>query len=127
MPRVDPPNELVLDNNREANFIKFRSRWKSFFVLSRLSDESEEYQRALLLYTAGADAARVVESSEPYATSQTCETILTVLEQYCVGERNIIHERYKFNSRSQLQETFDAFYADLRSLLDRCQLDYKPR
>ena len=70
MPRVDPPNELVLDNNREANFIKFRSRWKSFSVLSRLSDESEEYQRALLLYTAGADAARVVESLEPYATSQ---------------------------------------------------------
>ena len=127
MPNIDPPSELILDNDREINFIKFRSRWQSYYVLSRLSNESEEFQRALLLYTAGSDATRVVESSELYANNQSCETILRVLEQYCVGERNIIHERYKFNSRSQLPgETFDAFYADLRSLLNKCHINYRP-
>ena len=128
MPRIDPPGELILDAHREGNFRKFKSRWRSFYVLARLSDEDEDYQRALLLYTMGAEAANVVESSEQYGVDQSCDTILTVLEQFCVGEKNVIHERYKFNSRSQLPgETFDAFYSELRLLANRCGFNYRPR
>ena len=62
-PRVDPPGELVLDSNREVNFGKFRSRWQSYYILSRLDQEADDHQTALLMYTMDADAATAVESS----------------------------------------------------------------
>jgi transposase InsO family protein len=126
-PRIEPPNELVLNSERELSFRRFKSRWDSYYILSRLSEETVDYQRALLLYTLGDSAACVVENSDKYATDKSLKTILTVLEQYCVGERNVVHERFKFNIRSQLaDETFDAFYADLRSLADKCSFNYRP-
>ena len=53
MPRIDPPTELLLDNNKEANFRAFKAKWRSYYVLSRLGGEEVEYQRELLKYTAG--------------------------------------------------------------------------
>ncbi|XP_067933332.1 uncharacterized protein [Watersipora subatra] len=126
-PRIEPPGEIVLDCERELNFRRFKSRWQSYYILSRLSEEKEDYQRALLLYTIGDNAARVVENSDKYTTDQSLNTILDILEQYCIGDRNIVHERYKFNVRNQLpNEPFDAFYADLRSLADKCAYNYRP-
>lgn len=127
IPRVAPPGELVLDSDRESNYQTFASRWDSYYVLSRLKDEEEEYQRALLLYTMGADAAKVVSSSEKFKDAKTCKLILEILQQYCVGEKNVIQERYTFNTRAQLPgESFDAFYAELRSLAKKCSFDYRP-
>jgi len=38
-----------------------------------------------------------------------------------------VHERYKFNTRCQLQgENFDAFYSELRALADKCGFNYRP-
>ena len=126
-PRIEPPGEIVLDCERESNFRRFKSRWESYYILSRLGDEEVDYQRALLMYTMGDNAARVVESSDRYRTDRSLDAILEVLEQYCIGETNVVHERYKFNIRNQLpNETFDAFYTDLRSLVDKCGFNYRP-
>ena len=125
-PRIEPPGELVLNSERELNYTRFVSRWDSYYILSRLSEESEEYQRALLLYTVGPDASRVVESSASYQTDKSLKTILEVLRLYCVGERNVVHERYQFNTRIQKAgESFDAFYTELRTLVDRCAFNYR--
>jgi hypothetical protein len=89
--------------------------------LSRLEQEADEYQSNLLLYTAGAEAARIVEASAQYAVDKSCTSILAILEQYCIGEKNVIHERYMFNTRVQLAgESFDTFYSELRALAGRC-------
>ena len=128
MPRINPPSELHINSTKEDNFVRFKSRWQSFYVLSRLDRESQEYQCVLLLYTAGSDASRVVESSERYQEEKTCQAILGILQQYCVGDRYAIHERYKFKTRSQLTgETFDSFYTDLRALANKCAFDYRPK
>ncbi|XP_067939953.1 uncharacterized protein [Watersipora subatra] len=51
---------------------------------------------------------------------------VTVQQQYCIGERNVVHERYKFNVQNQLlDESFDTFYAELRALGDRCSYNYR--
>lgn len=124
-PRIEPPGELVLNNDRELNFDRFLSRWKPYYILSRLSEEPVEYQTALLLYTVGADAAKVVLNSAKCQADKSLKSILEILKQYCVGERNIVHERYRFNTRVQQPgEQFDAFYSELRSLADRCAYDY---
>ena len=63
IPRVDPPAELVLSGDRESNLKTLKSRWNAFRVLTRLNEEAAEYQQALLIYTAGSEAANVIESS----------------------------------------------------------------
>ena len=130
MPRIDPPTELLLDNNKEANFRAFKAKWRSYYVLSRLGGEEVEYQRELLKYTAGTEACRIIDSSARYAAAEeanrNCDLILEILEQYCIGERNTIHERYKFHTRTQLPgESFDAFYTELRTLTGGCLFNYR--
>lgn len=45
----------------------------------------------------------------------------------CVGETNVVHEWYKFNTRTQVPgDTFDAFYSELCTLADKCAFDYLP-
>lgn len=130
MPRIDPPAELILDSNKEANFRTFKAKWRSYYVLSRLGGEELEYQRELLLYTAGTEASKIIDNSARYAgtgdVDKTCDLVLEILEQYCIGERNTIHERYKFNTRTQLPgESFDAFYTELRTLASSCLFNYR--
>ena len=123
-PRIEPLGEIVLNSDRE-NYTRLASRWRSYYVLSRLAQEPIEYQRALLLYTNGADAATVVGNSARYRIDESLELILDILRQYCVGERNVVHKRYRFNTRVQQPgESFDAFYSKLRALAERCSFDY---
>ena len=123
-PRIEPLGEIVLNSDRE-NYTRLASRWRSYYVLSRLAQEPIEYQRALLLYTNGADAATVVGNSARYRIDESLELILDILRQYCVGERNVVHKRYRFNTRVQQPgESFDAFYSELGALAERCSFDY---
>lgn len=101
-PRIVPPSELKLDSDTESNFTMFKRRCESYYVLSQLGDESDEYQRALLLYSMGSDVRRVVESSTSFQTEKSCTAILKISKQFCVGEKNVIQDRYLFNTRSQL-------------------------
>ena len=87
-----------------------------------MSAETDEYRRVLLLYVLGDNGSRVVESSERYRTDKSLDAILNILEQYCIGESNVVHERYKSNSRNQ---AFDTFYTEIKSLAARCSFTYR--
>ena len=50
MPRIDPPKSIDLSRNREESFKLFISQWRNYSILTRLEEESEDYQVALLLY-----------------------------------------------------------------------------
>ena len=58
-PRIDPPKSIDLSRNREENFKLYRSQWMNFSTLTRLNEETEEYQIALLLYTVGDSCAKI--------------------------------------------------------------------
>lgn len=44
-PRIKPSGEIVLKSESELNFRRFNSKWQSFYILSRLSEETVEYQK----------------------------------------------------------------------------------
>ena len=47
--------------------------------------------------------------------------ILELWNSYCIGETNIIYERYKFNNRNQdLNESIDTYASALRALASTC-------
>ena len=120
-PSIDPPGAIDLSTDKEENFRHFVSRWKTFSVLTELDKRDQQYQTALLKYCVGVDCVKVVESDIGYDDSKSVKDILDILEQYCIGERNIIHERFVFNTISQAKhESFDTFYAKLRAQAKRC-------
>ena len=100
-----------LSGNREENFKLFISQWKNYGILTRLVEESEDYQLALLLYTIGDSCAKIFENSS--VTERTVNSVFEVLEAHCVGETNIVFQRFKFNSRNQnSDEDFDTYLAN---------------
>lgn len=129
---LQPPDQLRIDSDRAENFRRFRSRWESYSVLARLADDTPEYQKALFLYTVGVDAARVIETSPKYVhpTAEApvnVKLMLGILEQFCIGETNTIHERYKFNTRNQLpNESFETYYSELRAQSAKCSFTFLP-
>ena len=123
VPKINPPEPINTSNEtKEESFRRFKSQWTTYSLLSRVYNESEEYQSALLLYTVGPECQKVVESATN--APNTVEEILQVIEQYCCGDKNVIYERYMFNTRNQLAtESFDDYYAVIRQKSNRC--DYE--
>ena len=121
-PRIDPPGAIDLSSNKEENFRQFVSKWKTFSILTELDRRDQQYQTALLKYCVGAECVKVLEADASYDESKPVKHILEILEQFCIGDRNIIHERFVFNSISQApHEPFDVFYSKLREHAKRCQ------
>ena len=87
--------------------------------MTKLEEESEDYQTALLLYTIGDGCAKIFETSS--VTEHTVNSVFEVLEAHCIGDVNIVFQRFKFNSRNQnSDEDFDTYLANLRQLAAKC-------
>ncbi len=55
------------------------------------------------------------------ADKQSIDKILDLWQAYCIGETNIIYERFKFNNRNQTpDESVDNYAIYLRSLASKC-------
>lgn len=49
---------------------------------------------------------------------------LKALEDFCIGQTNVIYERYTFNKREQeVNETIDSYVAALRTLVKTCKFE----
>ena len=119
IPRIDPPKVIDLSRNREENFNIFKSQWHNYSILTRLSQEPEDYQVALLPYTIGDSCANVFETLS--VPERTVKSVFEVLESHCVGDVNIVFQRFKFNSRNQDSgEDLDTYLTTLRQLAAKC-------
>ncbi|XP_067936904.1 uncharacterized protein [Watersipora subatra] len=120
--RFDPPNALLLDEHREETFRVFKKQWERYAIVSKLSKEDEDYRSALLLYTVGEPAVKLVESSGKERTTVT--QILDILESHCVGTKNELYHDFVFGTADQKEgEDFDTLLARLRSLEKVCNFE----
>ena len=47
--------------------------------------------------------------------------VLALFEEHCIGESNVIYDRYMFSKRHQeAHESFDKYLTDLRELVGSC-------
>ena len=121
-PVIQQPKPIDLSCDKEENYRVFVSSWRTFSVLTELDKRPVEYQCAMLKHCVGADCVKVVESNATYSNSSTVDDILEILQAYCIGERNIVHDRYLFNSVTQSgSETFESFYLTLRHKAQHCK------
>lgn len=76
-----------------------------------------------LLTCLGAEALSVYDGLkfESEEDQKDIIKVLQVLEDFCIGQTNVIYERYTFNKREQeVNETTDSYVAALRTLVKTC-------
>ena len=117
--KFDPPRPLVLDEHREEAFRVFRKQWERYSIVAKLADEDDDYRAALLMYTIGEPAVKIVESSG--AEHAKVNQILEILEAHCIGTKNELYHDFVFGTADQKDgEDFDTFLARLRNLEKIC-------
>ena len=123
--QILPPQPLDLRNSGEIaeNWKLWKEKYTNYFVISRLQQESEQYQLAMFKHAIGDDGLKVIKTFS-YTTEENVNdwrVVMSKLEKHCIGEVNEIHERYCFNRRDKLPtESVDNFVAELKTLEKTC-------
>jgi transposase InsO family protein len=122
-PVIQQPAAIDLVQNKEDSFHAFESSWKTFYILTELDKRPREYQLAMIKHCVGVESVKVIESNSTYdENSSTVDEVIEMLRTYCIGEQNVIHERYLFNSVIQSDgQLFETFYLELRRKAQRCK------
>ena len=118
---LNPPT-LDLSVDRYAAWTIWKQKWNDFSLLTKLSEQSKEYQCALLRYTFTDETRNVYESFNlSTEDAKDPKKILEALETFSRGMVNETLKRHLFNSRQQDDgEKFDDFLTDLKILSKNC-------
>ncbi|XP_062576513.1 uncharacterized protein K02A2.6-like [Saccostrea cucullata] len=118
------PAKLDIRGNLATNWRHFKRVWENYEIATGLKDKNNELRVATLLTCLGAEALSVYDGLKFNNDEDRKDIIkvLQVLEDFCIGQTNVIYERYTFNKREQeLNETIDSYVASLRTLVKTCR------
>ena len=124
VPGIRPPPPVCLDTNISENWRFFKQKWRNYAVITKLQDQSRQYQVALLLHVLGEQALKIYNGFTFTSTeaNRSVEEILQKFDEFAIGDVNETYERYVFHSRFQNEaETFESFLTALRSLIKTCR------
>lgn len=120
---VPLPAKLELKGNLATNWRKFRRMWNNYEIVTRLTDEDNQFRTATLLTCIGGDALDIYDGL-PFQNDDERDNINVVLqkfEEFCLGEVNETYEAYVFHKRhQQTNENIDTYITHLRKLIKSC-------
>ncbi|EZA47292.1 hypothetical protein X777_16444, partial [Ooceraea biroi] len=118
---IQAPGEF--DFSRPETWPKWIKRFERYISVTGLSDKSEQDKINLLCYTMGEKSEEVMIQVMPSITASTrFAEVKAKFDAYFSPKRNVIFERYKFNSRvRETGETVDSFVTALHSLAETCE------
>ncbi|XP_073947542.1 uncharacterized protein isoform X2 [Choristoneura fumiferana] len=101
-----------------AQWAVWKKRFVRYMSLSGTNKKNDEDQLNCLIYHMGDRAEDIVLQFEK---NLNYEKTLAAFDNYFLPKRNVIFERFKFNSRSQqAEEPFEDFLTDLYKLSETC-------
>ena len=117
------PPRLELSGKVAESWKKWKQRWESFEIASRLVDQENKYRVATFITCVGDDAIEIYNALpfEQEEDKQNMSKVLELMERHCIGQTNVIYERYCFNNRNQESgELFDCYLTALKALAKTC-------
>lgn len=117
------PSRLNLAGNISENWKKWKQVWDSFEIASRLNQQEDKYRVATFITCIGTEALEVYNGLpfENEEDKNVMNTVLELMERHCIGQTNVIYERYCFNNRKQESgESFDTYLTALKTLAKTC-------
>lgn len=119
---VAPPDQLNF--KIAAAWPIWKKRFSRYMSVSCLEerDEAEKINAFMYMWE---KSEEIFAQFQPKPT--TYENVLTAFEDFFIPRKNVMFERFKFNSRIQQRgETVDAFITDLHTMADQCDFrDFK--
>lgn len=111
-----PPKPLSLDGNVADNWKLFEQKFDNFLTVTELSKKSEETQVAVFLNLIGDDGLELFNTFDlTNDQKKSLNEVKLKFESHCSPKKNVIFERFVFNSISQKEgQSFDSFLTELR-------------
>lgn len=120
--QIPVPEAMNMKGDTYNNWTFFRSQWENYEIATGLDSKEEKIRVATLLTVMGKECyilQRHVDISE--TDRHVSKAILDALQKHFEPTRNVIYERFIFNTCEQTQsETTDQYIAKLRKMADAC-------
>ena len=119
---VPVPAPMVCRGDVASNWEFFRQQWEDFEVATELVQQKTAVRLASLRSIMGKDCLQIYSNlSLTPEQQESVQGCLEALEAYFKPQRNVVYERYVFNSCVQSQdENVDAYVNRLRKLASSC-------
>nr|XP_046491899.1 uncharacterized protein LOC124223711 [Neodiprion pinetum] len=120
-----------VNSPREFEFTKpeawpvWIKRFEKYLSVAGLTNKSEKEKVDLLCYTMGEEAEDILLRIFPNLVNETLYSeVKKKFDEYFSPKKNVIFERYKFNSRVQEEsESVDSFITALHALAEKCEYE----
>ena len=124
---MKPPSEMNFSTNDQLTLCERWRRWKEttkLYIGLNMSKSSEKEQCAAFRYVIGQEGRDIYNTMAFKDTEvDKIEVLFSKFDEYCEPRKNIIMERYKFNTRVQRSdETPDQYVTELKLLANNCEL-----
>lgn len=122
---IPVPACMDMDGDLATNWDFFRDCWSNYATANELGKKPKEVVAAILLSVVGKSCFKVFKNLPmPDGDRKDADKIIQRLSEEFESKRNIIYERYVFNSCSQkADEKFDRYLTRLRELISTCKYD----
>ena len=113
---------MVCKGDLTSNWEFFKQQWQDYEVATGLDQKSQAIRVATFRSVMGKDCLQIFLNLNFGDEEITITSSLSALEDYFLPKRNVVYERYVFNSCIQTpEETVDGYVNRLRKLASSCQ------
>ena len=123
IPNVPLPPRLHLGGNLSENWKQWKQIYDAYETVANFKSKPDNFRVGAFITCIGPEALNI-HNSLPYQDDgerQNIERIFALWNNYCIGETNVIYERYKFNNRNQEPaESIETYAASLHALAATC-------
>ena len=113
---------MICKGNLVANWEFFREQWEDYEVATGLDKQTSKIRLASLRSVMGKDCLQTFLNLSTSAEDRNnVEACMNAFESYFKPQRNVVYERYVFNSWEQYQgESVDSYVTRLRKFASSC-------
>ena len=123
-PHVRPPGPVgIRSSQRKENWLIHKQLWENYSIITGVDNAELRIRKAEFMNTLGPDTLRICNGLD-IGTSDSVESIIQKLDDYCIGTTNEIMKHFRFNMRDQRSdESFTEWLADLRAIAKTCSFN----
>ena len=119
------PSRLDTRGNIAENWKRWKQVWDSFEIASHLNQQENQIRVATFVTCIGSNALEVYNSLlfEREDDKMVMSKVLEIMEKHCIGQTNVIYERYCFNNKNQENGeslNFNKYLTSLEVLAKTC-------
>ncbi|UYV82346.1 K02A2.6-like, partial [Cordylochernes scorpioides] len=125
MSNIPVPAPILINSQAAENWRFFKSQWDNYQVATELNKKDNNVIRATFLSFIGKDCFNVFLNLDLKEDEKnSLPKIIEALDNHFTPQKNVIYERYIFNTSNQEEnEGIDSYTNRLRGLASSCEYD----